>query len=677
MSISVQCGSCDKSLKVRDELEGKRVKCPACGQPVLVAHAEPIEERPASPVKAKRSETPKKPVRSIERDEPDADEDDDAPKKKKKKRRAPPPSFLAQHKWWFVGGGAAAGLLILVGGGFLMFGKTRPDKMPPIAQVAPNKVEDKTPAPPPPPSKDPEPVAPIQPEPPPPPPEPAPPKEKEKEKEKEPPPPEPKAEPVPPPNRPVHSLGEVVHELKGHTKKVTALRFLPDGKRAITGGDDRTMRLWDLTTGEQIRQFDGGESNFVAIALDSDGKHVYSSANTRLGGLLKWNLETGAEVQRIEPKQKNLFGSLAVSSKSKRLLAGGISTTHYFDLPKGSELKTFKPAAGVGFAPLLGGGTLHMDVALSNDDRFAFVTETEANVRVYDTNTGKIVREFGDRKKNPLDRTDQWTSATFSPSAKFILSGSGGKVTLNGKPLAIDFGVRVWDVAAGKMLVHCKGHGDDVVSTALSADGKRGLSAGADNLVILWNTETGVEIGRAAGEQGGAVRVAMSDYATHALTGSKDGTVRLWKLSAKTEGDPVAQAPPPSDAPELFRYKAKYAKGAPSKKVKVYEQDDGKIQTSVLGDDGVIGFAQDGPNMILNVLIPGSTEIQVTVNRELGYTTVADLRFADDAIVDLPPDGTVRVQQAGIRASDAAGTQYISVPVAIGGRNVFAMAKKA
>ena len=50
--ISCRCGQCGKDLKVKDELAGKRVKCPGCGKPVAVPElAASVSPQPPSQVK--------------------------------------------------------------------------------------------------------------------------------------------------------------------------------------------------------------------------------------------------------------------------------------------------------------------------------------------------------------------------------------------------------------------------------------------------------------------------------------------------------------------------------------------------------------------------------------------------------------------------------------------------
>lgn len=710
MPIGVSCKTCEKTIRVRDDLAGKRIKCPGCGQ-VLAVPAGAGSPRATAPGAAEDAIEQARPwtgsaAKPLHEELPSApeDEDDPTPRKSKKKRRPPAPTFVSANRWWFVGGGAGTVFLVALVIVLVVVAGRDPAPPAPGPQVA---VAEPQPAPAQPDEKAPDagavkspfalPEPSVNPPAPQPMPKVAPPKAPQKgpvekstvEKspvEKSP------VEQVPvekppvedakaPPNRPPNSFGAIVRELTGHTKKVTALAFLPGGKRALTGSDDRTMRLWDLETGQPIREFKGGQNNFVSLAVSADGRRAYSSANTFGGGLLVWDLETGKEIQRLVPKENNIFGALALSPKGKRLLAAGLSTSHLFDLPGGKELRTFKPA--MGFAPLLGGGLMQMEVALSADDRQALISDTSAVVRVYDIAGGRIVRQFG----SPKD-TDMWLSAVFSSDARFVLSGSGGNLTINNRVVPIDFGVRLWDARTGKMLKHCQGHSADVRSLALSANGKRGLSAGADNLVILWNTETGQEVGRLSGPEAHVTRLCLSADGNQALLGGKDGLVRLWQLAGQPTGQPAGQpagakapgateaAAPPAQA-DIYLFKPKNAKGTPSKKVKVLQQDNGQMSTSAIGEGGVIGFAETSPGVVaFGVLIPGSTEIHVTVNRKLGYTTVADLRFLDDAVVDLLVNGMVQVNQAGIRARHATGVLYVSQAIDIGGRKAFVMIKQ-
>jgi hypothetical protein len=89
MPIQLRCPECNKPLKVKEELAGKKVKCPGCGKavpvPVPEVEPEPVEEvqeapppKPAKPAKAALTTKPKARPEppSVEEDEPDEDADE-------------------------------------------------------------------------------------------------------------------------------------------------------------------------------------------------------------------------------------------------------------------------------------------------------------------------------------------------------------------------------------------------------------------------------------------------------------------------------------------------------------------------------------------------------------------------------------------------------------------------
>ena len=43
----------------------------------------------------------------------------------------------------------------------------------------------------------------------------------------------------------------------GHASDVTAAAFSPDGRTALSGSGDKTLKLWDVATGQELRTFTG------------------------------------------------------------------------------------------------------------------------------------------------------------------------------------------------------------------------------------------------------------------------------------------------------------------------------------------------------------------------------------------------------------------------------------
>ena len=75
--------------------------------------------------------------------------------------------------------------------------------------------------------------------------------------------------------------------------------FLPDGRRTVSSGYDRTIRLWDVGTGQEIHCFRGHTNEVTWVAVSPDGRRLLSSD---YGGheLRLWDVETRKQVDRIK-----------------------------------------------------------------------------------------------------------------------------------------------------------------------------------------------------------------------------------------------------------------------------------------------------------------------------------------------------------------------------------------
>jgi hypothetical protein len=71
------------------------------------------------------------------------------------------------------------------------------------------------------------------------------------------------------------------------TRTVLALAFSPDGKRALSGGEDATVRLWDASTGNELGRFDQHDQAVTSVAFSPDGTHALSGSRDRGVGVWK------------------------------------------------------------------------------------------------------------------------------------------------------------------------------------------------------------------------------------------------------------------------------------------------------------------------------------------------------------------------------------------------------
>ena len=72
--------------------------------------------------------------------------------------------------------------------------------------------------------------------------------------------------------------GKLLREWAGHQTQVHAVAFTPDGRHALTGSWDRTVRLWDVETGREEHRFTGHAGVIWGVALSPGGEFALSAS---------------------------------------------------------------------------------------------------------------------------------------------------------------------------------------------------------------------------------------------------------------------------------------------------------------------------------------------------------------------------------------------------------------
>ena len=83
-------------------------------------------------------------------------------------------------------------------------------------------------------------------------------------------------------------------ELRGHEGAVNCVHASKDGTRLVSGGDDQTVRVWDVKTGKLVSTMSGHDDRVLSVCFSPDGKKIASGARDKTVRI--WDAATGAPV---------------------------------------------------------------------------------------------------------------------------------------------------------------------------------------------------------------------------------------------------------------------------------------------------------------------------------------------------------------------------------------------
>ncbi|HSS52488.1 MAG TPA: TIR domain-containing protein [Thermoanaerobaculia bacterium] len=366
--------------------------------------------------------------------------------------------------------------------------------------------------------------------------------------------------------------GPLIRSLEGHSERVTAVAVV-DGRRILSASADRTLRLWDLGTGETLRTFEGHEGGVEGVAV-VDGRRAVSSSED--GTLRLWDLETGETLRSLKGHAGSVNAVTVVEGR-RAVSASEDETLRVWDLETGETLHTLEghgsgvtavavvdgrravSASNDGFLAvwdLETGESLHVLEgheagigAVAVDGKLAVSASADGTLRVWDLDTGQALQVLGDERW-------RWFQAVALVDRRWVVSGSDdGEVQVwdleTGQPagtlgrhahwlaaLAVtrdrrvvsaswDQTLRVWDLDTGATLCDFDGHKARVAALA-AVDARRAVSASTDRTLRVWDLESGRSLRTLEGHTAAVNGVAMAGG--RAVSGSNDATLREWDL---------------------------------------------------------------------------------------------------------------------------------------------------
>jgi WD40 repeat protein len=407
------------------------------------------------------------------------------------------------------------------------------------------------------------------------------------------------------------------NRLEGHDNSVRSVSFSPDGKTLASGSQDKTIKLWNLETGKEIRTLKGHNDYVNSISFSPDGKTLASGSGDKTIKL--WNLETGKEIRTLKGHNDYVY-SVSFSPDGKTLASGGYD----------KKIKLWNPNTGTEIRTLKGHDNYVRSVSFSPDGKTLASGSYDKTIKLWNPETGKEIRTL-------KGHNDYVYSVSFSPDSKTLASGSEDKT------------IKLWNLETGKEIRTLKGHDNSVNSISFSPDSKTLVSGSGDKTIKLWNLKTGTEISTLKGHDNAVRSVSFSPLSPSLskggggilVSGSGDKTIKLWNLEAGKEIRTL-EGHDNSVYSVSFRPDGKtLASGSSDKTIKLWNLKTGREIRTLKGHNKTVwsvSFSPDG-----KILASGSEDNTIKLWNPNTRTEIRTLKGHDNYVrsVSFSPDGKI------------------------------------
>ncbi|MFF7190988.1 protein kinase [Streptomyces sp. NPDC008222] len=291
--------------------------------------------------------------------------------------------------------------------------------------------------------------------------------------------------------------------LAGHGDYVGAVDVSGDGRVAVSGGGDGTVRAWAVDKGSCTRILEGHEDKVEAVCLSPDARQVLSGS--RDGTVRLWSLETGT-CQLVLGTRAPLGESAPVRfSADGRQAVVGHNDGHVriWDLGTGREVRSpWRHRTD--------------DIAIASEGRLAAFAR------------GDLVQLYDLRRAVPT----HILRGEFLHTMHVVCLSADGSLALTGEAE----GIRLWNTASGDVVRSFstddpRGAGRDLNHfLRMTAQGDFAVSGGFQTPPVVWDVTSGRRLRALDGHEAGVTCLAMTPDGRFVLTGSVAGSIRVWEL---------------------------------------------------------------------------------------------------------------------------------------------------
>ncbi len=295
---------------------------------------------------------------------------------------------------------------------------------------------------------------------------------------------------------------------KGHELAVVCVAISPDSNYVATGSRDKSAKLWEMSTGREVRSFLAHEATVTSLVFTPDGKTLITGSNDK--SIRLWEVATGNEIHAIHTD--DIITDLAIDPHQKFFVVAGYGNSGYgdsltiYDLVSRRKQYKLPVSADKG----LGSG---VDVLISPNGAWLAVGEDDRTVKLYRTSDWTLLKTL---RPEEGSCGGCGTRVAFSPDDRYLYSASNsGPITKY--ELSTFNIVRVYEEKT-----------QDLVGFAVSPDGKS-VARASETEIMVWRESNGDSIALTkANEQGKFHEIEFTVNGAALMVASDDNTAFSW-----------------------------------------------------------------------------------------------------------------------------------------------------
>ncbi len=196
--------------------------------------------------------------------------------------------------------------------------------------------------------------------------------------------------------------GQEIRSFNGHTEAVNSVAFSPSGNTVASGSSDRTTRIWDAQTGQELLRLVGKEPVLV-VKFSPDGKFILTAGADKLVRL--WDSQTGAELRQYAGHDDSITDAAFSPDGQWIVSSSKDKTARIWEMATGMNIRILSHNSGIEMA------------VFSPDGHFILTGGDDGVARLWNAQTGVELKQF-------VGHTGPVISGTFSPDGKTVATGS-------------------------------------------------------------------------------------------------------------------------------------------------------------------------------------------------------------------------------------------------------------